>query len=385
MARTYRVISADGHLEVPPQAWTKYVPEQYRDRAPRLVNLPGGGQGVTAENKPVMDPGRLYAGKKHFQIRNVPYLDERGNPKPGTGSAAQRLREQDEDGVDAEVLYPSGFFHVIDGITHKPTYLAMIQAYNTFLAEYCSLAPDRLIGCALMPSSGIADAVAELRRARELGLRAMCPGVFPNGSGNPKPEDDAFWEASLSLKMPIAPHINIGPWQAPSIESVPLDKAHFATALCGRVDVRYLYGPAQMIVAGVFDRFPELEMYIAETYASWLPLYTYFMDENYALYTKSFNSTLAMKPSEYIRKHFYWGIIVDPTVMQMRDLLPADRLMWGSDFPHAVGSWPDSTKYLDGLFKDTPPSLRRKILIDNPAQFFGLDTERPLTPTPARG
>ena len=44
MARHYQVISGDGHVETPP-FWTKYVPEKWADRAPRLVQLEEGGEG----------------------------------------------------------------------------------------------------------------------------------------------------------------------------------------------------------------------------------------------------------------------------------------------------------------------------------------------------
>ena len=53
MTRTYQVISADGHIETPPDVWLKYVPEKWRDRAPRLVKLPDGGEGWVVENRPL--------------------------------------------------------------------------------------------------------------------------------------------------------------------------------------------------------------------------------------------------------------------------------------------------------------------------------------------
>ena len=72
------------------------------------------------------------------------------------------------DGVDAEVLFPSLFStRFLEGITDPEVYLAMVRACNTFLAQdYCSVAPDRLIGSGVIPISGIDDAVAELRRRR---------------------------------------------------------------------------------------------------------------------------------------------------------------------------------------------------------------------------
>jgi len=58
MARYYKVISADGHVETPPESWVKYVPEKHRARAPRLIPLPGGGEGWIVEGQPLLANGQ---------------------------------------------------------------------------------------------------------------------------------------------------------------------------------------------------------------------------------------------------------------------------------------------------------------------------------------
>src|ERR1700733_14857197 len=95
-----------------------------------------------------------------------------GGPAP----ARQRLAEQDRDGIDAEVLYPPVFIsRFIENIEDGEAYVAMVRAFNDFLAEdYCVVAPDRLIGNAVIPASGLEDAIAELKRARGIGLRSIC-------------------------------------------------------------------------------------------------------------------------------------------------------------------------------------------------------------------
>ena len=57
--------------------------------------------------------------------------------------------------------------------------------------------------------------------------------------------------------------------------------------------------------------------------------------------------------------------------------------MWGSDFPHSVGSFPDSEAFLDEALAKVPEELRRKILLENPARFYGLDLDADITETPA--
>jgi predicted TIM-barrel fold metal-dependent hydrolase len=57
----------------------------------------------------------------------------------------------------------------------------------------------------------------------------------------------------------------------------------------------------------------------------------------------------------------------------MRDLLDIDHIMWGSDFPHWVSSFPESARWLNEIFEGCPAVIRRKVLVDTPCAFFGLD------------
>ena len=179
MAHTYNVISCDGHLEIPPDPWTRHLPEEHKERAPRLVKLREGGEGWIVEGMPMIHNGQNVAAGRAVKVLGGSYWEADGSPVPGTGDAAQRLREQDQDGIDAEVLYPPVFItRFIENISDKEAYLAMVRAYNTFLAEdYCSVAPDRLIGNAVIPTTGLGDALAELERAGGWGC---APSAWPS-------------------------------------------------------------------------------------------------------------------------------------------------------------------------------------------------------------
>ncbi len=384
--RFYQVISADGHVEVPPDRWAKYVPAQWRDRAPRLVKLAEGGEGWIIEGMPMLHNGQnIAAGKQPIKLRNDSYYNPDGSPAPGAGDACQRLREQDQDGIDAEVLFPAVFAtSFLEGIKDRPVYRSMVQAYNTFLArDYCSVAPDRLIGSGVMPVTGVDDAVAELKRCKELGLPSVTFYKFPNGGGGPQPEDDRFWQTALDIGMRLSPHLGFGDWRA------DFGGGHRGTggaalpaAMCERIPNRPMFCIAQLLYAGVFDRFPAIRFYMAESNASWMPSAMYFFDDNYQLFKDWYNVKLAMRPSEYVWKHCMFSFIRDPMAMKMRGLLPIDNLMWGSDHPHSVCSFPRSREALAEIFAGVPESVRRKVLLENPARFFGLDLKTPITTTP---
>jgi predicted TIM-barrel fold metal-dependent hydrolase len=383
--RYYQTISADGHVETPPEPWVKYVPEQWRERAPRLLKLPDGGEGWVIEGQPMMRNGQNVTGRKPITFDAASYFNADGSPAEGAGPALQRLREQDEDGIDAEVLFPPVFTtRFLEGISEPEVYRAMIRAYNTWLAaDFCSLAPDRLIGNSVTPVSGVADAVAELEFAASVGLKSQAFYQFPNGSGFAAPEDDAFWEKSLELGLALSPHFGFGEGTPPPMRGGSTAGQPYASALCQRIGgVRPVYNLAQLMASGVFDRFPDIRFYFAETNASWLPFALYFMDDNHEIFSTAFGGRrMELTPSEYVARHCYFSMVRDPLAIEMADKLPVDNIMWGSDFPHSVGSFPSSHEYLDKVFAGKD-DLRRKILLETPAKYFGLDLSKPITETP---
>ncbi len=207
VARAYRLISADSHLEIDSKWWINRVPAEHRDRAPRVVRLPDGGDAWMVEGQPLRQvPFDLYGGKGRDAWKP---FGQNYETTPGTGPAAQRIQEQDRDGIDSEVLFP--------GVGSGPTfwrnirdddaYRACVRAYNDFLAEeYCPVAPDRLLAAGVIPMTNSADALTELEHIHKVGLPAVTLSCFPSGKGHPTPEDDLFWKTAIEMKMPLCVH-----------------------------------------------------------------------------------------------------------------------------------------------------------------------------------
>jgi predicted TIM-barrel fold metal-dependent hydrolase len=259
----------------------------------------------------------------------------------------------------------------------KDAYLANVRAYNTWLAqEYCSVAPDRLIGNGIVPETGVEDAIAEMKRCKELGLRSMCLLMWPNGSPirSLDGEDDRFFAASLDLDMRLSPHGRIG---AEGRADDPRNGA-FMPRWYGTIENAI----DELILSGVFDRFPTLQLYFAETQAGWLPHVMNYTDEFYQRWYTYFDVRLPRLPSEYYRQHLLFSFIDDRLAMPFRHYIGTDHLMWGSDFPHSAGTFPHSIEIIDDLFEEVSAEERRKVLVENPCRFFGLDPDKELTPTP---
>ncbi|WP_372096774.1 amidohydrolase family protein [Tistrella mobilis] len=391
--RRYTVISADGHLETPAEAWFARIPAAYRPFAPRLLQLPDGGEAWLIEGSPLIHNGTNISGGGRLQLTGASYLDDRGRPKPGTGGPVQRLHEQDADGIDAEVLFPPAFLaRFIEGIGDQRAYRAIIRAYNISLAEdYCSMAPDRLIGVGLIPVGPVEYAIAELENCRSLGLKAVCLSQFPAGGPRPSPADDAFWRRAIDLAMPLTVHVAVGDRHHPMLVSSAAGRFDPATVLMRGCVPAILPFLCATIADGLFDRFPDLVFYVAESNAGWLPEVLFMMDDNHAVFGEAMSFPISAPPSHYVRRHFRFSFFKDPVIARLlepadidagRWLPTPDMLMWCSDFPHSVTTFPYSRRWLTDMLGTLPETIRRQILVDTPCRFFGLDPAARLTPTP---
>ena len=144
---------------------------------------------------------------------------------------------------------------------------------------------------------------------------------------------------------------------------------------------------AQLIVNGTFERFPELKFYFAEINTAIFPASLYYMDRDYLEYNSWFELELPKMPSQYMRDHGLYGMVREPLAVRIGQELPNDMPLelfwWGSDFPHSVGTFPHSRKYIEETFADLSPELRHTLLVGNAAAHLHLDLDVDITETPA--
>lgn len=380
MARSYNIISGDGHLDVSSDGWVPYMPEKWRVRAPRRVTLGDGNEAMVMENRPPMSPTGLVGTVQRDRL--VSFDSE------GSGPPSQRLREQDVDGVEAEILFTHPMYmRFWRGIREDEGYKAMIHAYNRWLAEeYCACDRDRLLAMAVIPETGLDDALAEMKFAKDAGFKGVCLHRFPSGKGYPTPDDDRFWAAALAMDMPLTTHTVSGSTRltdegpifhypkAPRASGSGRDPISIITRFAGEASIM----PIQMMFAGIFDRFPKLRYYFAETQIGWLPNTLSQLDETYERHRDyAYNlwglEPPARLPSEYMREQCLWGFIKDPLGVQLRDTIGVDNIIWGSDFAHGQGYWPHSKKAIEESMVGVPADQRRKMLVGNAAKYFRLN------------
>jgi predicted TIM-barrel fold metal-dependent hydrolase len=392
MAHPYRYISADSHLEIDSKHWLGRVPEKYRALAPRLVRQADDTDAWTIGEKIVRPAAAadLYGGKGRDQY--VPF-NGRYEGTPGTGSAEQRVREQDQDSIDAEVLFPSQqggpkFWRRIDD---NAAYKSVVRAYNSWLAdEYCAVAPERLIGVGILPlGCAIADVIAELEYCAQAGFKTVLLQGFPTGKPHPSDEEDRFWSRTLELHMPISVHVDLdrtGERKGPLFKYPQEPDEVMKKLTHDLVDQVSRFGPVrgngsvaavQWLLSGLFDRFPTLRIFFAENQIGWIPFFLQAADVRYDRHHRWAERLLGLKPlkrppSEYIREHFLWGFQFDRVGVELRHKINVERLMWGSDFPHQESDWPESLKIIDKNFTGVPNEEKHKMVCGNAVEFFRL-------------
>jgi predicted TIM-barrel fold metal-dependent hydrolase len=134
--------------------------------------------------------------------------------------------------------------------------------------------------------------------------------------------------------------------------------------------------PARMlefIFSGVLDRFPTLQVFLAEVDCGWLPYYAQQCDDNYLRHSKSElrDVKLARMPSEYMKERFPASFITDPYAVENRHAVGVERMLWSSDFPHITSDWPYSWKTVNATFTGVPDDERHAILAGNAQRLFG--------------
>src|SRR5262245_31267136 len=205
----YRIISGDSHFVEPPDMWAERIDKKFHDRAPHTVRGHGGQEGefFVCENiSPVPVAGFFGSGKS---AEELPAHRKRGfevAPK-SVWDPAERLKEQDADGVSAEALYTS-MGMLLFGLDDAELRAACFHAFNDWAAEYCSYNPQRLIGLGAITLEDIPAGVAELHRIAKKGLRgALIWGAPPEDKPYSYTEYDPLCAAAKSLNMQLSVHI----------------------------------------------------------------------------------------------------------------------------------------------------------------------------------
>lgn len=385
----YSIISADAHILEPVDIWDTWLPREHQEHAPRLVKDSDGGDAWLFAGAAEPDPIGLTATPgmpwDQFRWKGVTYDEAR----PGCYDGAARIEDMTLDGVDAEIIFPPQrtVGHWL-GNEDDELVRVGIEAYNSFLFEqFCAADPDRLIGAAQIPSTGIDDAVDTLRKAKARGARTVVISNWPSGGEQISDDDDAFWAAAADEGIPVCIHILMISRKARIRARKAAEKAGgrelYATSARSKAGARAAVGlsgvfssvPAtigQLIFTGVFDRFPGLHVAMIETGVGWLPHFLEQMDDRFWRNRSWTDLPIDRPPSEYWYSNMSASFVRDDNGIRNRHEVGVDNMMWSTDYPHHGNDWPRSRKTINETMADLPADEKHRIVCGNAVRIFGL-------------
>jgi predicted TIM-barrel fold metal-dependent hydrolase len=367
----FPIISADSHITEPAGTYVDHIDPAFRDRAPRLERHDTLGDVFVVDGfpRPISLGTAAAAGLDPSEIRQSGRtFDElhRGGWDP-----VARLGDQDRDGVAAEVIYPTVGMIICN---HRDADYkhACFEAYNRWIAEYCSHDPARLLGAGQTAMRTPEEGIADLEAIKALGLRGvMMPGV-PGRGGDSDPDYDSpaydeFWEAAIELGLPLSFHIlttRAERTRGPKMNG-------FLSIVRGCQDIM-----GMLVLGGVFERHPDLQIVCVEADAGWVPHFMYRMDHAYKRhrYWLPAGQELTKLPSEHFANNIHVTFQDDWTAFRFASDMNWSHLMWANDFPHSDSTWPWSQELLAEHTKQLTDEQTRAILSGNVARLYGIDT-----------
>lgn len=373
-----RLISADSHVMEPANFWLERLENKFKSDAPRVVPRPDGkGYIFTAPGiSPFPVAGGFGTGRSGEELRDHMTKGYEA-ARPSGWDPAERIKDQDIDGVEAEVLYTTLGMPLF-GLDNVGLQQACFHVYNEWLAEFSSYNPKRLIGTALISLEDIDAGVRELEHCAKIGLRgAMIWGSPPADKPYSSRIYDSLWQAASETRMPLSLHVITGKGKESDVSAIALAGSSEKHTPIGEVYANLIHevqrSLTSIIMSGVLERFPKLIIVSAENDVGWIPHYMYRLDHAYEKFNALSSAPLPMKPSDYIRRQMFATFQDDPVGPSAYKLFGSANYMWASDFPHTDSTWPQSRKVVDRDFAEVPEDIKRKIVFENAAALYRIN------------
>jgi predicted TIM-barrel fold metal-dependent hydrolase len=387
-------VSSDTHIVETPDLFVTRMSKKYVDYAPRLEKVNGVEMWV-ADGKPGQPA--FIASRAGDRFEPLETRPDRASPSTyGDCTFADDVREggfnprvwlddNEADGVYGGAVFPSLAFLFYSMVSDTAMLNDIFRAYNDWAIDFASEDRNRIKPVTMLNLDDIDHAIAEMTRMRDLGAVGACiPVRSPDGYDHVRYE--RFWAAAQDLNVPLnmhvasvrstegfgflthfnkQSHIN-GPYTTPGMVNTP--DMHMRTAL------------VEMIMSGVFARYPGLQVISVENEGSWMPYLMQRMDWHYKYNLRSNDRGYRLPgdllPSDCCRSNVMISFTEDAALMRARDDVGVDRLMWGSDYPHAESTFPLSGSLLDEQFAGVPADEQRVMVQENCAKLYGFDTAR---------
>lgn len=393
------IISSDCHAGALPDSYKDYMPERFHAAADswwlgyarEMMQRMGTFFDQEAADEFARQAGQEGAGKfqqdamtralqaSDDELRN--YLADPESiiaPRRGEYDAAVRLEELENDGIAGEVIFPqmapfgAGLMQYRKPIDAELN-LAGNRAYNHWLADLCKAHPGRHAGVAIINVENMDTTVAEVREAHAMGLFGGI--LLPTSTGDHPyyhhyERYAPLWSVCEELNMPVHTHSG---W-SPDYGDVPAATPMFISEVDKWAQRPFI----ALLWSGAFEKHPQLKLVFTETGCSWIleTLRTLKFKADNPIFAH-FTRDLSLSPEEYFQRNCYIGASFLPRhEVGDRHEIGLDKLMWGSDYPHMEGTWPNTMNSLRQTFHDVAESEIRAMLGETAVEVFGFDREQ---------
>jgi predicted TIM-barrel fold metal-dependent hydrolase len=403
------VVSADGHIVEPADLFRTRLPKHLRDR---------GFWEEDFEIEPLVEGGvRDFArvrtpGFEGWAVSRYRHFDG----APHTGDPDLVLRDMALDGVDVQLMHPNRSLFALYSDDHELS-IAHARVYNDYVVERYAPYFGRIVPTAPIPLTDVGDAVAEIERVTAAGFRAL---LLPAMSPVPywSSDLDPVWAAARANGAHVFFHcatggVKVGEAESPTLKQVramadelnlPMD----ARLASKRMLVQSVYNtinPQQIIIeligGGVAERYPDLHFGLIEFNAHWLVSLVGAMDKCWVtgigqdadwwlgywdesraaddqpqmarMFDVNEKWPYPLKPSEYVRRQFHVSFQDDPVAVAARHITGLSTIVWGSDYPHAEGTFRGSQRLIEQLFAGVPADERAAMLGGTLGGVLGID------------
>lgn len=356
------VFSADSHILEPPSIFLDGLPASLKKHA--IHSRKEGDFLITGTEDKVIY--RLRVG----QHREKALGD---NERRGIREMAGRLEDMELEGIDAEICFPSlGLW--LYALDDPDAEAASARLYNDWNDSFLGAHPERFVRCGMLPVLDFSNTLAELEYLGSKGFTsAMLPAVSPPGM--PKYNDDKWdpiFAKGAELGIVFVLHTGTG------LESVVIERGPGAGIINYTNQMTDAQQSAMYLVAGgVLDRNPGAKVAFIESGASWLVALAERMDEVEEAHANFVFPKLSRRCSQIIDDQVWASFQHDRACITAAAAgLPGARnVMWGSDYPHAEGTFPISRTIVDELFDglNVSDQVRREVLGLNAARLFRIE------------
>ena len=383
----YGIFDCDTHCYEPRDAFTRYLPEAYKDRAIAPVRKADGNEVVLAGARVATfnseqglgfdmayRPGTLKEMLKQMGSGNPEETYQPEPIRPEYLERAPRLALLETQGVDRCVIFPAGMALAAEHyVADTDALYVNLESFNRWYDETWGFNyHEQIYATALLSLRDLDRAVALTDKILEMGAKVVLLPTGPAYGRSPgDPYFDPIWsrlnEAGVTIALHIMPY-----WYFDALSPAWGHDADPASWHMSAWQWMNVYGErpvidttSSLIFDNVFGRFPNLRLLIAEHGASWVPHVLSHMDKSRGMGRNGpwIGGKLDERPSKIFRRFVRVAPYPEDNIPWIVENLEGDAtcLVMGSDFPHAEGlaDPADFEKLLDPLDDATKRAIMR--------------------------